>query len=255
MGQKLFYRKLGQGRPLVVVHGLFGSSDNWLSIAKMLEETHTLYLVDLRNHGQSVHSSTFDYSTMADDLHDFLVAHDLKGCDLMGHSMGGKAAMLFAALNPGYLRKLIVVDIGPKQYPLHHNEILAGLNAIPIEAIQSRGEADKVLSEYVQEVGIRQFLLKNLSRSSEGFSWKINLKVLTEKIEEIVKSLPENLIYEGSTLFVRGSKSNYILDEDIYEIENQFPNASTKDVANAGHWIHAEQPGIFVEIIKKYLDE
>ncbi|MDH5475344.1 MAG: alpha/beta fold hydrolase [Cyclobacteriaceae bacterium] len=249
----LFFRKTGKGAPLIILHGLFGSSDNWLSIAKILEEHHTVFTIDQRNHGQSPHSNDFSYEHMADDLKKIIIEQHIESPIILGHSMGGKTAMKFAVNNPAMLKKLIVVDIGPKEYPVHHDIILKGLNSINIAALKSRVEADQLLSKYISDIGIRQFLLKNIARSSNGFQWKINLPIITSKIKQVGVGLLSDDRYEGDSLFIRGGNSNYILDEDVDMLNQHFPNHKLETVDNAGHWVHAEQPNLFVEKVINFI--
>ena len=172
----LFFRTVGDGPPLIILHGLFGSSDNWLTHAKELGKNHKIYLIDQRNHGASPHADEFTYEMMVQDLLLFIKQHDIIRPDIIGHSMGGKVAMLFAAKYPDQINKLVVVDIAPKFYPVHHNVILEGLKAIPIKEINSRQVADDMLAEYVEIPAVRQFLLKNLKRNGSSFDWKMNLE-------------------------------------------------------------------------------
>ena len=250
----LFYREVGEGSPIVILHGLFGSSDNWLSIAKVLGEEHKVYTIDQRNHGQSPHDDQFDYQVMAEDIKDFLLQHDINNPIIIGHSMGGKVAMQFAVDNPEMLERLVVVDIAPKSYSVHHDEILEGLCSLRLSEIRSRGEADQKLAAYVSEIGIRQFLLKNLARTSDGFAWKINLPVIKDNIETIGEGLPEGTLFDKPTLFVNGRNSNYIKEDDAALIFKHFPNATLQTIENAGHWVHAEQPKEFLEIVKAFVD-
>jgi esterase len=250
---KLFYREYGTGDPVVILHGLFGSSDNWLTQAKLLADTYRVFTVDLRNHGLSPHHPDFDYKAMVNDLHIFFTDHNVKGATLIGHSMGGKAAMNFALAHQEQVGKLIVVDIAPRFYDLEHYMIADGLAAIPIERIQSRNEAEEVLKEYVSDAGTRQFLLKNLQRKDEGgFSWKINLQVIREKL----KNIGEDLLFEGPferpALFVRGQRSSYVLDADMKRIKEVFPYASLETM-DTGHWVQAEKPQEFVSLVKTWL--
>lgn len=250
---KLFFRELGQGQPFIILHGLMGSSDNWLTQAKMLANQYHIYMVDQRNHGQSSHSDEFDYQVLANDLKDFIVKHKLERPIVLGHSMGGKAAMNFAISNPGLLERLIVVDIAPKAYPIHHDNIVEGLKAIPINTLQSRNEADEILSQYVPEADVRQFLLKNLSRKPEGgFAWKINLPVIDKNLESIGAGLQFPGTFNKPTLFVRGVNSNYVKDEDRPRIKELFPN-STLVTMDTGHWVQAEKPQEFVEVVRNFL--
>ena len=250
---KLFFRELGQGQPFIILHGLMGSSDNWLTQAKMLSNEYKLYMVDQRNHGQSPHSNDFDYKVLADDLRDFINDNDIQKPIVLGHSMGGKAAMNFAIGNPNLLDRLIVVDIAPKPYPVHHDSIVEGLKAIPIDTLQTRNQADEILSQFVPEPDVRQFLLKNLSRKPEGgFSWKINLPVIDKNLELISADIQFPGSYSGQSLFIRGASSRYVKDEDRARIKDLFPN-STLVTMETGHWVQAEKPQEFVEVVRNFL--
>src|SRR5688572_4977900 len=250
---KLFFRELGKGQPFIILHGLMGSSDNWLTQAKLLADQYHIYMIDQRNHGQSPHSDEFDYKVLANDIKDFITQHKLEKPIVLGHSMGGKAAMNFAIANPDMLDRLIVVDIAPKPYPIHHDSIVDGLKAVPIGTLQTRNEADEVLSKYVPEPDVRQFLLKNLSRKPEGgFAWKINLKVIDSNLELISADIQFPGMYNGQTLFVRGVNSNYVKDEDRQRIKELFPN-STLITMDTGHWVQAEKPQEFVEVVRNFL--
>lgn len=251
---KLHFKELGEGKPLIILHGLFGSLDNWLTIGKELADKYKVYLVDQRNHGNSPHSNDFNYDVMAEDLHQFITDHDIENPIIIGHSMGGKTAMKFALNYTELWDKLVVVDISPKSYPVHHDVILDGLSAIDVENIESRKEADDKLGEYVKDFGTRQFLLKNLSRKKEGgFEWKINLDVIKNNIEIIGEGMDEQLAIEKDVLFIRGEKSDYIKDKDSILIVQHFPNAAVETIKDAGHWVHAEQPEAFLETLKEFL--
>lgn len=246
---KLFYRELGQGKPLMILHGLFGHSDNWQTHAKKLSEYYRVILVDLRNHGRSPWSDDFSYELMAKDVLE--LANDL-GLDrfiLLGHSMGGKAAMVFAQQNPERLEKLIVVDIGVKAYPMHHEHILAGINAVGLENITSRSIAEDKLDAHIDSVGVKLFLLKNLYwKDKENLAWRMNVKVLKAEMENILSAVPEIEVLIP-TLFIRGEASNYILEDDYDELERYFPDSEIKTIAQAGHWVHAEAPDEFLEAV------
>jgi esterase len=250
---KLFFRELGQGQPFIILHGLMGSSDNWLTQAKMLAHDYHIYMLDQRNHGLSSHSDEFDYKVLASDLKAFVEEHAIQHPIVLGHSMGGKAAMNFAVANPTMLDRLIVVDIAPKNYPVKHDSIVEGLKAIPVGSLQSRNEADTILSQFVPEPDVRQFLLKNLLRKAEGgFTWKINLPVIDINLELIGEGMQYSGTFEGPTLFVRGGKSTYVKDEDRAVIKSLFPN-STLITMDTGHWVQAEKPKEFVDIVKNFL--
>ena len=251
---KLFFREYGQGRPIVILHGLFGSSDNWLTQAKLLSDSYKIYTVDQRNHGLSPHSEDFDYPSMVNDLSEFIDDRNMVNPIIIGHSMGGKTAMNFALTHPDKTEKLIVVDISPKAYDLEHYTILEGLNAIPIEKLASRNEADEILARYVPEPDVRQFLLKNLQRKDTGgFSWKINLPVLSKKLSNIGLDLQATGTFAKPTLFVRGARSKYVQDADWARISTIFPLALLETM-ETGHWVQAEKPKEFVDLIRQWLN-
>ena len=250
---KLFYRQSGQGAPLIILHGLFGSSDNWYSLAKVFAEHFTVYVVDQRNHGQSPHSAEFDYKLLTEDLEEFIREYAIEKPVIMGHSMGGKTAMNFAVKYPEQLHKLIVVDIVPKAYPVHHDAILDGLKAIPLTGLASRNDADKILSDYVPEPAVRQFLLKNLSRKNEGgFEWKINLSSIDLNIEQMGTGMIFSGKYDGPSLFIKGKKSNYYREGDEAMIKTIFPKAEFAAL-DTGHWVQAEDPDEFSRLVLNYL--
>lgn len=249
----LFYRTEGAGPPLIILHGLFGSADNWATIAKKLSARRKIYLVDQRNHGKSPHSNEFNYAAMVDDLYFFIKQHDILRPDILGHSMGGKVAMFFAIKYPDKINRLIVVDIGPKQYPIHHDVILEGLKDIDVGRLQSRKEADVQLANYVEYESTRQFLLKNLKRTANGFEWKMNLAVIYKQVANVGEGLSVDDSFTHDTIFIRGSKSSYILDEDLAGIRQHFPNSSLETISDANHWVHAEQPIALVNTIENFL--
>ncbi|MDN5201551.1 alpha/beta fold hydrolase [Fulvivirgaceae bacterium BMA10] len=249
----LFYREFGEGDPIIILHGLFGASDNWMSVAKQLANNYKIYLVDQRNHGNSFKSDVFNYQVMADDLFSFIRENQIKEPILLGHSMGGKVSMKFSIQYPDLLKKLIVVDISPRAYPIHHQEILEGLSAIDLTQTKSRGEADRILQNYVPELGIRQFLLKNLSRlDGERFEWKINLPVIRKEIDLVGEGIDQG-IYPGETLFVKGAKSDYIQEIDLPLMKSIFPDHRLETIDGAGHWVHAEQPVRFLETVQHFV--
>jgi esterase len=250
---KLFFREYGQGKPLIILHGLFGSSDNWLTQAKLFSGSYKVYTIDQRNHGQSPHSDTFDYESMVSDLSEFMQDHSIADPVVIGHSMGGKTAMNFALTHPEKVGRLVVVDISPKEYNLEHYSIVNGLLAIPIDQIKSRNEADEILSQHVADSDVRQFLLKNLQRKSEGgFSWKINLKTISEKLGNIGLDLHEKGSFEKPTLFIRGAKSKYVPDSDWNRITQIFPMAKLETM-DTGHWVQAEKPQEFADVVSRWL--
>ena len=237
----------GNGKPFVILHGFLGMSDNWKTLGSQFAEIgFQVHMLDMRNHGKSFHSDDFSYELMANDVKDYCEFHQLENIILLGHSMGGKAAMLLATLHPELIEKLIIADIGPKFYPQHHQTILEGLNAIDFSKQPSRSEVEEIVSKHITDFGTRQFLLKSLYwKEKEQLAFRFNLEVFNKKIEEIGKALPIENIFEKPTLFLRGSKSNYILDEDFETIKYHFPNSEIKTISNAGHWLHAENPKDF----------
>ena len=256
---QLHYRTLGEAAPdrppIIILHGIFGTSDNWQTFGKALSEQYQIFLVDQRNHGQSPHSEQFDYPAMADDLQEFVATHDLVQPVVLGHSMGGKTAMFFATQYPDRLSKLIIVDIAPRAYPVHHQAVLDAFAAVDIEHLESRQQAQEAMKPHVAEPGVQQFLLKNLKRTDDGFAWKLNLSTIRDNIENVGVAVPDDNTFDRPTLFVRGAKSNYIQDEDQDLIKRIFPKAQLKTVTNAGHWVHAEQPEALLKIVAEFLSE
>ena len=209
---KLHFKKFGSGPPLIILHGVFGSSDNWKTLANHLMITFEVYLVDQRNHGLSPHSDDLNYQVMTDDLKELLHNEQIEKCCLLGHSMGGKTAMNFAVQYPEKIMKLIIVDIAPKRYPPHHQNILQGVHSLKINEINTRKEADDLLSTTINNSGIRQFILKNLSRNPEGlFYWKINWKAIEDNIQAIgAPLLSHDSIYWRGIVYSRGSVGLHI---------------------------------------------
>ncbi|HLP14592.1 MAG TPA: alpha/beta fold hydrolase [Flavobacteriales bacterium] len=253
---KLHYRKLGeQGQPLVILHGLFGTSDNWQTHAKMFATNYVVYLVDQRNHGHSPHTDEMDYFAMSADLKEIFDEEKITNAILMGHSMGGKTAMFFAQEFPHLLDKLIVVDMGIKKYPPHHQLIFEALMAVDLDKVKTRKEVETIVSSYFQDQTVIQFLLKNLYwGDKEQLAWRMNLQVLYRDIENILAAIPAKKV-NVPTLFLRGGKSNYVLDEDWGEITEHFPNATIQTIDKAGHWVHAEAPKEFYETVKNFIQK
>jgi esterase len=246
---------IGEGHPFIILHGFLGMGDNWKTLAKQFSTLgFQVHLVDQRNHGRSFHDSEFNYEVLAEDLQAYCSFHNLEDIVLLGHSMGGKTAMLFAALHPEIVSKLIIADIAPRFYPVHHDAILEGLSALDFEAITSRKEAEVQLSKYVQDLGTRQFLLKNIYRvSSEILGLRINLETLKINVSEVGEALPSALNFQKDSLFLRGDKSEYISVQDETLIKLQFPAAVIKTISNAGHWLHAENPTEFYHNVRVFI--
>ena len=252
---KLNYKTFGQGDPLIILHGLFGTLDNWQTFAKHFASHYSVYLVDQRNHGRSPHTPDMNYPAMAEDLKQFMEANWIYQSHIIGHSMGGKAAMQFALEYPDMVDKLVVVDIAPKAYTPAHQAIYDALLSVDLDQISERREADAILKPKIADRAIRQFLLKNLSRKpGQGYRWKMNLEALHRHYGEILGAISSDDPYEGPTLFIRGERSDYITDADRAAIEALFPNASIETVRAAGHWVHAEQPGAMQRLISDFLE-
>ena len=249
----LHYKEIGEGKPLVILHGLFGTSDNWQTHAKKLGEYYCVILVDQRNHGHSPWSEDFTYEHLAEDLERLILHLGIDKFTLIGHSMGGKTAMYYSQKYPTRLEKMVIVDIGIKQYPMHHNEIIKGIKSLDLTTISSRSAAEQAMIPFVDSYGVRQFLLKNLYWVEKGkFAWRMNVDVLEREMEEILAPIP-NIEVWTPTLFLRGAMSNYILDEDWDAIEEIFPDATLETIENAGHWVHSEQPDEFIEKVLGFI--
>lgn len=253
---KLNYKRMGEGEPLLILHGLMGMLDNWQSHARKLAEHYDVIIIDQRNHGRSPHSSTpFTYSAMMNDLEELVDDLFLSDINLLGHSMGGKTAMKFAQKFPALIHKLIVADIGPRAYPIHHQRIISGLRNVPLTTLEKRTDANAYLAEHIEEEGIRQFLMKSLYRTKDKqFAWRFNLDVIERDLELIGEGVFD-AVYDQPTLFMRGSRSDYIRDEDWPEIQEWFPNSRLETLEGAGHWLHAEQPEAFLKVLKRYLED
>ncbi len=252
----MLYSKIeGEGFPLLILHGFLGMSDNWKTLGAQFEsDGFQVHLLDLRNHGRSFHSEEFSYEAMVQDVYKYCQENNLKKINLIGHSMGGKVAMLMATSYPDLVEKLIVADIGPKFYPSHHQDILTGLNAVDFSIKPTRNDVEETLKNYIPDFGTRQFLMKSLYwQEPAQLAFRFNLSVFNKKIEEIGTALPANLVFEKPTLFIRGGNSNYILDSDFETIKKHFPSSSIKTIPNVGHWLHAENPVMFYELASSFL--
>ncbi len=265
---ELFYRKLGEHKPvLIILHGLYGASDNWMSIAKSWSNDYEIYLVDLRNHGQSPHSSVHSYEAMCNDIIELMDAQKVKKAILLGHSMGGKVAMRLAMDYPERVNSLIVVDIAPKNYEQNkdenvakHQKILKGMLSLDLSLLKKREDISKLLDSSINDEKTKQFIMKNLKRNKDqGFSWKLNLETISAEILNITKGFSEEEIKKPISgfpvLFIKGADSNYILEEDSKLILDIFPSADIELIENAGHWIHAEQPQIISSLVKSFLED
>lgn len=261
----LFYRETGQGEPLIIIHGLYGCSDNWMTIARKLAEKFHVYSIDLRNHGQSPNLPTHTYDDMVSDLDQFLKKQQLNNVRLLGHSMGGKVAMRYTLDHPQVVKQLIVADIAPKNYiHLHHRGesanqhqlILETLSSIDLSTVKTRKDVDALLKPNIPELSLRQFLIKNIKKGTDNhYEWTINVDVLKYALSEIMGGF-DNITKSAQTdsLFVRGENSPYVKAEDSFSIHNYFPNSNIVSIPDAGHWLHAEQPELFFNTIMYFLE-
>lgn len=255
---ELHYKQYSKdGAPLIVLHGLFGSLSNWGWHCKQLAEHYAVYGVDLRNHGDSPHSDDLDYQLMAEDVRQLMQQLGLESCYIVGHSMGGKVAMQLALSYPELLEKLVVVDIAPVAYPADadgHMNVLAAIDAVNLDAIKSRTEAEVTLGEYIAEEATRKFVLTNLVRSETGsFEWRLNKDSIRKNYAALRAELVETESFPKPVLFVKGDLSPYIKAEHEAKIKALFPLASVKLIMDAGHWLHAEQPQALQLILLKFL--
>ena len=239
---------IGSGFPLIILHGYFGMGDNWKSQANKLATDFEVHMVDQRNHGRSFHSEDFSYELMVEDLKHYFEVNEIEKAIVLGHSMGGKTAMLFAVEYPELVEKLVVADIAPKYYAPHHHTIINALNSIDFSVLKLRTEVDDILKESIPEEGVRQFLLKNVYRETKTeMAFRFNLQSLTDNNPEVGEALPAFTTYDGEVLFLRGQKSDYVLDDDYALITAHFENTKIETVSNAGHWLHAENPVEFYD--------
>ena len=251
---KLNYKVFGQGKPLIILHGLFGSLDNWQTMArKMSEEDCLVYIVDQRNHGHSPHHDDMNYGLMADDLHELMMDNGITSANMIGHSMGGKTVMQFALDYPDMVDKLVVADMAPVEFDGGHQEIFKALFEVDLDSINSRKEAEDVLARRIPEFSVRQFLMKGLYRGKErNFEWRFNLPVIYEHYQDILAPIDSEDEFEGDTLFLKGNFSNYVRPEHKPILDRYFPNHTIQGI-DAGHWLHAEKPEEFLQAVKQFL--
>ena len=253
---ELNYHILGAGFPLIILHGLLGSAENWRTAGKQLSKDYKVYTVDLRNHGGSPHSPIMTYPKMAEDLRELLDHEKLSEAHLLGHSMGGKVAMQFATTYPERLTKVVIVDIAPKLYPPSQRSMLAALGNLDLLTFKSFAEIDAALAPAVPQIAVRQFLMKNIARiPTTGFRWRIDLAAITAGYDELTKPIIPKQRYEKPACFIRGEQSDYIDDGDLPLIKEVFPLAELVTIANAGHWLHADAPDAFLQVLSAFLSK
>ncbi|MDZ4708752.1 MAG: alpha/beta fold hydrolase [Saprospiraceae bacterium] len=251
---RLAFREVGQGQPLIILHGLFGSSDNWQTFAKMISDRYRVISLDIRNHGLSPHTEEFSYELISSDLLEFIRDQGLESIYLMGHSMGGKAAAHFALQYPEKVSKLILLDIAMKAYPAHHEVYFKAMRSMDLDKITTRAEADAWLLPDIPTIAVRQFILKNLVRDGEGkFRWKFNLEALYQHYDKINTAIESARPFLHPVLLLSGEYSNYIQTEDIPEMKTLFPLLDNITIMEAGHWIHADQPVRLKEVVVEFL--
>jgi esterase len=267
---ELNYKKYGEGPPLIIVHGLYGESDNWVSIGRALAEHYEVFIIDQRNHGASPHTREHNYTLLKNDLLDFMNLENIDRAILLGHSMGGKAIMFFAVDYPERVQSMIVVDISPRSYKsldqpsphtLDHLNVINAMMSVDFSKAESRMDIDRMLARSIPSQRVRQFLLKNVKRKkSGGFEWKINLETLHNEMPDILDGLDPEKFRNGNgvtgfpALFIRGADSDYISNIDFPVIHTIFPTAEIVTIPNAGHWVHAEQQELFLKNVMYFLE-
>ncbi|MCF6440699.1 alpha/beta fold hydrolase [Pseudoalteromonas luteoviolacea] len=230
-------------KTVILIHGLFGSLENLNIIARALEPQFNVVNVDLRNHGRSFKSDDMNYQVMAQDILSLIDHLKLEQVILVGHSMGGKVAMQVAMLDEQKVSKLVVLDIAPVQYHPRHDAIIAALNKVTSRTPKSRSDADKIMSDNIEELGVRQFLLKSLAKNEDGeLEWRFNLPIIEKNYSKIIDNIDTPRTCLCDTLFVKGNNSDYILPEHKNDIVSAFSKARAKIIQGAGHWLHAEKP-------------
>lgn len=249
----LHHRRMGRGRPLVVLHGLFGSADNWNSIGKAWSDSFDVVLVDQRDHGRSPHTDRITYPGMADDVAALITDLGLREAVVVGHSMGGKTGMVLAQRHPGLLHRLVVIDMGPREYPVHrHAHILEALTTCDLERLRTRKEVEEHLAGHIPEPGVVQFLLKSLYWvTPDQLGWRFNVPLLARDIADILAAAGAEVVHTP-TLFIRGGQSDYITREDLPQLREQFPRSRVETIDYAGHWVHVQAPDEVIALVRDF---
>jgi pimeloyl-ACP methyl ester carboxylesterase len=254
---KLFHREYGQGQPAIILHGLFGQSDNWVTVGRRIADQFHVYIPDQRNHGQSPHTAIHSFPAMADDLAEFIEEHQIENPVLIGHSMGGKVAMTYALENPGKVQKLVIIDISPRKYPerITHTQIISQMMGIDLESTKTRGEVEKILDSKIPDPRVRMFILKNLYYKIDGnLAWRLNLDAINQSMDLLFDGIRSESQYKGPTLFIRGGRSDYVPDEDTPLIKSMFPEAIIITIPGASHWVHADAPEELCVLLSDFLE-
>lgn len=253
---KLHFRSYGEGFPVIILHGLFGTLDNWYTVSKKLADTYRVFALDLRNHGRSPHHRSHTYDDLANDLYFFMHEQNIDSAHLLGHSMGGTAAMQFTAQRPDMVDRLIVVDMAPRDYTPRHDELFNAFDAIDPWQFSRRNEIDEALERYLPDNAVRQYLLKNITRGGDNrFTWKFNLKAIRENYQSVISGPDIEGTISHPVLFIKGERSSYITGDDERRIANLFPNAEIKTIPDAGHWVHSDAPQLFLDAVRSFLDK
>ena len=256
---ELFHREYGSGKPFIILHGVLGLSDNWVSFARNIaEEGFHVYIPDQRNHGQSPHHRTFNYYALVDDLVEFIDQHDIQNPVVMGHSMGGKVAMRYALENTHEIEKLIIVDTSMRTYVGHtyHRQLINTMLEVDFSKVENRSDVEEQLNEKISSERVRQFLLKNLYyNNNDQLAWRPNFEVIGENLEDMYQGVFYSTRFEKPALFIKGGKSQYIVAEDFRSIRKNFPNVRFKTIEEGTHWVHADEPEEFYQIVKDFVTE
>jgi pimeloyl-ACP methyl ester carboxylesterase len=254
MTLELHYQRTGEGYPLLILHGLFGTLTNWQTAARGLAPLRSVYTLDLRNHGRSPHSDDAGYAAMAGDIFEFLDRHRLPQADLLGHSLGGKVAMVAALRDPSRISALVVADMTPRATPPRHDDVFGALDAFDPATVSSRAEADAAMAPLLPDPGVRQFLLTNLQRGEDGrYRWRMNLPVLRRSYAAHLEGVDSPRPYPGPALFVAGARSSYVTAGDHDAIHRLFPAARILTLPDSGHWVHVDQPALFLRAVQEFL--
>jgi len=247
---QLHFQSEGRGEPVVILHGLLGSLDNWRTVSGQLAGHFLVLAADLRNHGRSPHSPEMDYALMAEDLRELLDREGLARVRLLGHSMGGKVAMEFALRHPHRVQRLVVADIAPRAYPPRHQAIFDALLAVDLATCSTRHEVETALAPRLPDRALRQFLLKSITRRPDGaLAWKFNLRAIRDHYHDLYAALPEGRVCPAPALFIGGGASDYLTEADATPIRRLFPDARFHTTPGAGHWLHIEAPAAFLEVV------
>jgi pimeloyl-ACP methyl ester carboxylesterase len=251
----LHFEVVGEGRAVVILHGLLGSADNWRSMSRRLGAHYQVFALDLRNHGRSPHSDILDYDVMAADVREFTEQQALRRIILLGHSVGGKVAMQFAVEYSQQVDRLIVVDIAPKAYEPSQRYLLKAMQSLDLSCYKSFADVNAALAPEVSSESLRQFLIKNLARDENGrLRWKLHLEAIDRNYDKLLRGLGVERSFNKPTLFIRGGRSNYIEDDDAFVIRQMFPQAEIATLPKAGHWVHVDAPEEFFQTVVNFLN-